>query len=95
MNTSKTKAMCLGTPYTTSQIIDPVISYDNVNIDLVDSYKYLGIVLDPNLKFDKHVDYMKRKLVGRLHMLSKLRPIFRERTALNLYKALLVPNIHI
>ena len=57
----------------------------------MDTYKYLGMMLDPTLKFDKHVDYMKRKLVGRLRMLSNVRPIMKQETALHLYKTLLVP----
>ncbi len=91
MNTDKTKAMTIGTTYTTSQIENLTVKTGNTDIEVVDSYKYLGVVLDKNLKFDNHVDYMKRKLVGRLRMLSKLRPILKETTALHLYKTLLVP----
>ena len=91
MNTSKTKTMFFGTPYSIAQINDPVIKYENTEIEVVDHYKYLGVVLDQSLGFDKHVDYMKRKLVGCIRMLSKLRPILKKGTALCLYKTLMVP----
>ncbi len=34
---------------------------------MVDHYKYLGVILDRKLKVDKQTDYIKRKMVGRLH----------------------------
>ncbi len=90
LNTDKTKAMCFGTPHTIRQVTDPTIVYGDIEIELVDDYKYLGVVLDPTLKFYRHVDYLKRKIVGRLRMLSKLRPIMNEETSLTLYKSLLI-----
>ena len=40
----------------------PVVSYAGVEVEMVNTYKYLGIQLDSGLHFDKHVDYLKRKL---------------------------------
>ncbi len=44
MNTSKTKAMFFGTTYTTSQLKDPDMHSANVNIEVVENYKYLIII---------------------------------------------------
>ena len=52
--------MFFGMPYTTSQINEPIIRAGNVTIEAVEEYKYLGVVLDKNLKFDKYVDYIKQ-----------------------------------
>merc|ERR1711991_1105206 len=36
------------------------LKLDGEPLDIVDSYKYLGIVLDKNLSFTKHVDYITK-----------------------------------
>ncbi len=72
---------------------DIKIEQNGQDVKIVDRFKYLGVILDPYLKFDKHVDYIKRKVVGRLRMMSKLRPITNEKTALTLYKTLVIPII--
>ena len=63
--------MCFGTQHTTSQTKDSNITYEGVNIEVVEEYKYLGVILDPLLKFDKLADHLKREAVGRLCMMSK------------------------
>ena len=72
VNTKKTQAMCFGTKCITNQLDNTVVRYEGTTIDVVDSYKYLGVVLDPNLTFSKHVEYLEGKIIGRLRMMSKL-----------------------
>ena len=91
LNLKKTMAMCFGTHHTLSQVSNLEISHGNMMIQIVDEYKYLGIMVDPKLSFTKHAEYMKSKSVGRLRMLSKLRPILSENSALTLYKTLIAP----
>ena len=38
----------------------------------VDKYKYLGVIINNNLKFDKHVQSAEKRLKPRLYCLRKL-----------------------
>ena len=66
LNAKKTKLM----------IFDNSDQLDTINITIDEDYtftikeqkvrikKYLGLVLDHKLKFDEHIDYIKKKLVN-------------------------------
>ncbi len=89
VNDRKTKYMTFGTQQTLSKVGDMNIGDDGINIEKVDTYKYLGIMMDKKLTFSDHVCYIRRKCVSRIRMLSKLRPIVGKDTCLSLYKSLI------
>ena len=41
---------------------DPIISINGTALNRVKEYKYLGVIIDENLKFDKHINKVKTKL---------------------------------
>ena len=43
---------------------------------VVDSFKYLGVILDEKLSFTEHVTAVKKKSQQRLHVLRKLRAFY-------------------
>ena len=53
--------------------------------------KYLVVMLDPQLKFNKHVVYFKKKLIGRLKMFGRMRPLVGQDLSLHLCKTLVLP----
>ena len=53
-------------------------------------YKYLGIMLDPRLTFQDHMEYMKSKTFGKIKLLDRVRNIIDRETALLLYKCLIL-----
>lgn len=55
--------------------------------------KYLGIVLDPQLNFGKHIAYIQSKVIPKIKTLSKIAPIVRQSTSLMIYKTLILPII--
>ena len=61
------------------------------NIDIVAKFKYLGIMLDSNLTFKAHVDYLLQKIYSKLKMLGRIRNYIGESTALYLYNSLIGP----
>ena len=91
LNMAKTKAMVFGSRNSLAQLEGLSIRHDNVEIEGVDKMKYLGIILDPQLKFSEHMTYLKNKLIGRIKMLGRLRPLVGQDIALTLYKALVLP----
>ena len=70
LNTNKTKEM----------IFDPrgvrqhdAVSFNNCVIQQVSSYKYLGVLIDDQLKWREHVEFLCGKLAQRIHFLRRLR----------------------
>ena len=59
LNIKKTKLMMFGTWQALSKFKDIRLTYDNNNnIEIVDKFKYLGVVFDPHLSWTEHVNYM-------------------------------------
>ena len=48
------------------------IYIDNQGVDIVSSFKYLGTLIDTNLTFCDHIDYVYKKAQQRLYLLRKL-----------------------
>ena len=53
--------------------------------------KYMGIVLDPQLNFGKHVEYLQSKLIPKIRTLGKISRIIKQSTSLMIYKTLILP----
>ena len=70
LNTTKTKEIIFD-PKTVC-LHDPVLM-GGTQTEQVVSYKYLGIQMDNQLKWNVHVDYLCAKLAQRLHFLRRLR----------------------
>lgn len=67
--------------------IDPTLplSIDGTNVTTVDSYKYLGITIDENLKWSKHIYNLSLKLNQRLYFLRKLNAFKVSKEILHLF----------
>lgn len=59
LNIGKTCYMTFGRA---STLLDFDISIDGDTIKRVRTYKYLGLILDENLTFDRHVDHIKKMI---------------------------------
>ena len=58
------------------------------------TYKYLGILLDENLLFNKHIDYICNKLSKALFCLRRAKPLLNTKSLTNLYHALFNSHLH-
>ena len=88
LNLKKTKAMFFGTGAKLKQINTTQMNFSGVNIDVVDCYKYLGIMLDSQLRFSKHVAYLQSKIWPKMKTLARVRCYIGKTTALYLYNTL-------
>ena len=70
LNATKTKEMIFDPKGVCTH--EPVLMGDT-QIEQVVSYKYLGVQVDNQLKWNVHVDYLCAKLAQRLHFLRRLR----------------------
>ena len=64
-NGSKCKAMCFGMAVPTKMLM-----IDGVEIEWVSSHLILGVVLDRQLKMDKHIEYLAERIQKRLNYLK-------------------------
>ena len=73
LNVTKTKELCIeGRRAKDPSLLRPV-QIGSENVDQVENFKYLGIVIDENLTFTNHVDAIIKKTNQRLYLLRKLR----------------------
>ena len=93
LNTKKTKEIC----FEESRVRDPAllrpIEIKSENVEKVDTFKYLGTMLDKDLKFSAHVDFICKKANQRMYLLRKLKSFNVECTILELVYRSLVESI--
>ena len=51
------------------------LTISNQNIDQTEEHKLLGIVIDHNLCWSNHIEFLRKKLSRNIHLLYKLEPI--------------------
>lgn len=73
LNIKKTKELCLEEGRARGASLLTPITIKNELVEQVDTFKYLGIVLDKKLRFSTHVDTVCKKANQRLYLLRKLK----------------------
>jgi hypothetical protein len=71
VNADKTKAMHM--TFSRKDYQAPAISVDGKDIELVDTFKLLGVVISADLTWGAHVDYIHEKCARRLYLLVLLK----------------------
>lgn len=87
LNVKKSKLMVIGAE------TDQVIDVEGEVLECVESFKYLGVIIDKNLTFKENFDYVLRKLATKVSFLRRQRKMLDTETALLLYKALVAPHL--
>ena len=86
LNLKKTVFMVLGI-YSNSVPNNLKIFIGNKEIERVYHTKYLGIIIDSNMKWDKHIEYIAKRTRYLLFVFNKLRPILETKHLITLYYA--------
>ena len=71
----------------------PNIDFNGTTLEWVDSFKYLGVILDSNLNFVQHSTFVKQKLSkinGTMYAISNMLP---QKTLLQIYNCLVYSAI--
>lgn len=94
LNASKTKFMI----YTNRKIPDPVINehtitYCGVVIERVCSYKYLGLIIDKNLKWNIHIDMIKSKIRPYIFSIRRMKQILPRNSLMLIYNAFILTHL--
>ena len=73
-NVSKTKFMCFHAPQ--KVMTYPILKVNNINIERVTHYNFLGLIISLNLKQNKHIDHIALKISKVTGILYRLKSIF-------------------
>lgn len=68
------------------------IKMNNEQIEKVNSIKYLGFILDRELKLKEHIDYICKKIGKKIGFFKRLRSKISIITAINIYNTIIKPH---
>ena len=87
INIKKTKAMLF------SNILKPADTADffmnNIMIEFVSSTKFLGVIIDDNLKFNIHINAINKKISKNIGVMYNLRQYVTKNTLVTIYRSII------
>ena len=89
-NLEKTKCMVRKNKYCDSKSLNIVIN-NNV-VENVAEFEYLGVIIDTNLSFSRHCEYVAKKVSKKVSFLSRMGKFLSTRTKLLVYKTIIAPH---
>lgn len=97
LNTEKTKCMILGNKYNLGNPrVDDIqcrIKINGEQIEKVNQIKYLGFIIDQELDFDPHCQYIKKKMAKKIGFLFRLSNKVSMFARLTIYKTTIAPHL--
>ena len=90
-NTEKTKVMVFGTPNMLHKVPVPDIELNGELLQVVSTYKYLGITLDTRLSYNVHVSKTIANVTAKLKQFKRMRNFLNAKAALMVYKNMMLP----
>ena len=91
LNVSKSKFMLIGGPRKLNTLQEFTLTIKEKELDRVNSYKYLGVIINENLSWTDHVDYIKTKVSQRLGVLQRIKHLLPRDTRELFVKAMVLP----
>ena len=70
------------------------IKIDGNVVSKSEDFKFLGIILNDRLTWNDHINYIEKKLLKAIYILTKLRHFFPQCILLNIYNALFLSHIN-
>lgn len=94
INVAKTKAMIFSTKYKCNNIdLNAInLSIANENIQFVTEIKYLGVILDNILSFNRHFEYISNKISKKLYFLSRISNELSLESRITVYTSVVRPH---
>ena len=90
-NTGKSKVMVLGSNTTLKRLPPVEIHFGDSLLQSVGSYKYLGVTIDCQLNYNKHVNTIVASVSSKLKQFQRMRNFLNVKAALMVYKSMLLP----
>ena len=92
LNITKTKFMLFYRPL--KKVSIPYLEIDEVQIDCVDNFNFLGLTLDKNMNWNKHIQKISTKVSQKVGIINKLKSFLSVKILLLLYNSLILPHLH-
>ena len=93
INTSKTKYMVFSPHIRKKEKIHCKIVLNNVEVERVSEFKFLGVMIDESLNWKKHKLYIASKIVRNIGILYKSRHVLNYTELLNMYNSFILPYL--
>ena len=71
------------------KMLDKELSLNNQILEQVCSYKYLGLILDEHLSYNKHIKEMNKLISHKLYLMSEIRKYKTESACIRIFKTML------
>ena len=68
-----------------------MIKFGDTIVKRVEHAKYSSMMLDPQLTFNAHVDYVSKKALGKIKLLGRLKYVLGQQVSASLYTTLILP----
>lgn len=92
INLDKTKFMLLTSKYNNNIDPDTTVKIDDCHIERVSEYKYLGVIIDQNLTFSNHANYILKKISKKIYFFRRISKNLSTWTKLLIYKTIILPH---
>jgi hypothetical protein len=86
LNASKTKCMLFYRSLPAPTHLTSITTLDGSDLEYVDNYKYLGVLLDCKLSFQTHIKHVQSKVKSRIRFLFRNKVSFTHTAKLTLVK---------
>ena len=91
LNVDKTKFMIF---HKRKKVPNLSIVLNNIAITKVDTFNYLGILLDSNLSWESHTDMLVLKISTLIGVLHRVKKYFPKSILITIYKSLITPHLN-
>ena len=72
----------------------PPLHFNSTNVQVADSHKHLGLVVDSKLNFNEHVDSKITKCNKIIGLMKKCSQFLSRKSLLTIYKSFVRPNLN-
>jgi Reverse transcriptase (RNA-dependent DNA polymerase) len=75
----------------TEMKVNPIV-IDDEHIEFVETFKYLGVIIDNHLRFEDHVTYVIRKVATKINYLGRMSRLLSKNTKKLIYNCIIAPH---
>ena len=92
LNINKTKAMLFHTPR--KKVNPPKILIQGTEVEFVEEFNFLGIILDKHLSWIPHLQHIAKKISKTIGIMNRLKNVVPSQTLLTIYQSLVMPYLN-
>ena len=94
INLRKTKYMLFKNRNRQLDSFENDLKINNIKLDQVSEFRYLGVILDDNLTWSSHMNYTANKISKTVGILHRLKYCLPQNVLLTIYNSLINPYLH-